>query len=73
MSTCFFFQSISLLESNDGKPLTSQWQRFLLNQFHDVLPGSCIKEVVADAIEIYMILLEELAGDNGKQLKWKGL
>uniref|UniRef100_A0A0R3S005 alpha-mannosidase n=1 Tax=Elaeophora elaphi TaxID=1147741 RepID=A0A0R3S005_9BILA len=67
-----FLQSMSLLESNDGKPLTSQWQRFLLNQFHDVLPGSCIKEVVADAVEIYTILLDELAADSGKQLKWKG-
>ncbi|CAG9530731.1 unnamed protein product, partial [Cercopithifilaria johnstoni] len=67
-----FLQSMSLLEFNDGKPLTSQWQRFLLNQFHDVLPGSCIKEVVADAVEIYIILLDELAVDGGKRLKWEG-
>ncbi|VBB30952.1 unnamed protein product [Acanthocheilonema viteae] len=67
-----FLQSMSLLEFNDGKPLTSHWQRFLLNQFHDVLPGSCIKEVVADAIEIYIILLDKLAADGGKQLKWEG-
>uniref|UniRef100_A0A1I7VP26 alpha-mannosidase n=1 Tax=Loa loa TaxID=7209 RepID=A0A1I7VP26_LOALO len=67
-----FLQSMSLLEFNVGKPLTSQWQRFLLNQFHDVLPGSCIKEVVDDAIKIYTILLDELAVDDGKKLKWKG-
>lgn len=64
---------MSLLEFNYGKPLASQWQRLLLNQFHDVLPGSCIKEVVADAIEIYIVLLNELATDDGKQLKWEGL
>ncbi|VDM92714.1 unnamed protein product, partial [Onchocerca ochengi] len=67
-----FLQSMSLLEFNEGKPLTSQWQSFLLNQFHDVLPGSCIKEVVTDAIEIYDNLLDELTVDGGKQLKWKG-
>ncbi|OZC06934.1 glycosyl hydrolase family 38 protein [Onchocerca flexuosa] len=67
-----FLQSISLLEFNEGKPLTSQWQSFLLNQFHDVLPGSCIKEVVTDAIEIFDNLLDELTVDGGKQLKWKG-
>ncbi|VIO88100.1 Uncharacterized protein BM_BM9778 [Brugia malayi] len=66
-----FLQSMSLLEFNESKSLTSQWQRFLLNQFHDVLPGSCIKEVVADAVEIYNVLLDELAADGGKQLKWK--
>lgn len=64
---------MSLLEFNEGKPLTSQWQRFLLNQFHDVLPGSCIKEVVADAVEIYNSLLDELSASGGKQLKWEGL
>lgn len=64
---------MSRLEFNKGKPLTSQWQRFLLNQFHDVLPGSCLKEVVADALEIYIALLDELAAKGGEQLKWEGL
>ncbi|VDK83362.1 unnamed protein product [Litomosoides sigmodontis] len=67
-----FLQSMSLLEFNCGKPLASQWQRLLLNQFHDVLPGSCIKEVVADAVEIYIVLLNELSADDGKELKWEG-
>lgn len=36
-----------------SKPvLDSCWKDFLLNQFHDVLPGSCTKEVVRDAIDI---------------------
>ena len=25
--------------------ILSLWQKFLLNQFHDVLPGSCIEQV----------------------------
>eukprot|EP00058_Branchiostoma_floridae_P001181 XP_002586669.1 hypothetical protein BRAFLDRAFT_131178 [Branchiostoma floridae] len=29
------------------------WRLFLLNQFHDVLPGSCIKAVVEDAVQYY--------------------
>lgn len=29
------------------------WKKFLLNQFHDVIPGSCIEQVVIDALEIY--------------------
>ncbi|KAM8972229.1 alpha-mannosidase 2C1 [Pelodytes ibericus] len=29
------------------------WRLLLLNQFHDVLPGSCIEQVVVDAIEYY--------------------
>lgn len=29
------------------------WKKFLLNQFHDVIPGSCIEQVVVDALEIY--------------------
>ncbi|KFU93081.1 Alpha-mannosidase 2C1, partial [Chaetura pelagica] len=29
------------------------WRLLLLNQFHDVLPGSCIQQVVEDALEYY--------------------
>lgn len=29
------------------------WEDLLLNQFHDVLPGSCIEEAAQDAHEIY--------------------
>ncbi|KAM6257615.1 alpha-mannosidase 2C1 isoform 2-T2 [Porphyrio hochstetteri] len=29
------------------------WRLLLLNQFHDVLPGSCIQLVVADALQYY--------------------
>ncbi|XP_038072171.1 alpha-mannosidase 2C1-like [Patiria miniata] len=33
--------------------LDHMWKGLLLNQFHDVLPGSCIKQVVEDAVKIY--------------------
>ena len=36
------------------------WKKFLLNQFHDVIPGSCIAQVVTDALELY----------KGSLLKW---
>ncbi|CAI8034231.1 Alpha-mannosidase 2C1 [Geodia barretti] len=29
------------------------WKKFLLNQFHDVLPGSCIEQVVKDSLAYY--------------------
>ncbi|VDM99376.1 unnamed protein product [Thelazia callipaeda] len=64
-------QSMSLLERNEGNTITSLWQRFLLNQFHDVLPGTCLKEVVTDAIKIYKSLLDELTVGNERELKWK--
>ncbi|XP_035663488.1 alpha-mannosidase 2C1-like [Branchiostoma floridae] len=36
-----------------SEPLSHMWRLFLLNQFHDVLPGSCIKAVVEDAVQYY--------------------
>ena len=41
------------------------WKKFLLNQFHDVIPGSCIKQVVSDALQIYK--------GNDKLLSWSQL
>lgn len=29
------------------------WKLLLLNQFHDILPGSCIKQAVDDALSSY--------------------
>ena len=31
----------------------AQWRRILLNQFHDVIPGSCIRQVVEDTDAMY--------------------
>ncbi|XP_022094007.1 alpha-mannosidase 2C1-like [Acanthaster planci] len=33
--------------------LDRMWKGLLLNQFHDVLPGTCIEQVVDDALMIY--------------------
>ena len=35
------------------KQLEDGWKKILLNQFHDILPGSSIKEVYDDAFKIY--------------------
>lgn len=51
------------------------WKRVLLNQFHDVIPGSCIELVVKDAWRIYQSVWNDLAGlqeqyinmDKGKE------
>ncbi|MBN1301960.1 MAG: alpha-mannosidase [Melioribacteraceae bacterium] len=33
--------------------INSAWKKILFNQFHDILPGSCIREVVLDADKDY--------------------
>ena len=46
--------------------LLENWKLILLNQFHDILPGSSIKEVYEDSKEDYEKVLEagcEMAGD----------
>ena len=67
--------SLSILQTGLGKPeriwcspllphlVSVLWFRLLLlNQFHDVLPGSCIQLVVEDALQYY----------TGKQGVWLG-
>ncbi|MBQ2774519.1 MAG: alpha-mannosidase [Clostridia bacterium] len=47
------------------------WKIILLNQFHDIIPGSSIKEVYDDSKEQYDKLLEEgraLAGETVKKI-----
>lgn len=46
-----------------AKELEEGWKKILLNQFHDILPGSSIKEVYNDAFRIY-----EEAYDTGKSI-----
>uniref|UniRef100_A0A4W5KT05 Glycoside hydrolase family 38 central domain-containing protein n=1 Tax=Hucho hucho TaxID=62062 RepID=A0A4W5KT05_9TELE len=36
-----------------SQPLQVLWRLLLLNQFHDVIPGSCIEMVVEDALRYY--------------------
>ena len=40
--------------------LEEAWKKTLFNQFHDILPGSCIKEVVVDAHRDYDWIEETL-------------
>ena len=45
--------------------LESSWQKTLLNQFHDILPGSSIKKVYEEALEAY----NEVISDSTKITK----
>ncbi|XP_071004833.1 alpha-mannosidase 2C1 [Oncorhynchus clarkii lewisi] len=36
-----------------SEPLQILWRQLLLNQFHDVIPGTCIEMVVEDAMRYY--------------------
>lgn len=40
---------------NYNNLLKKAWKKVLFNQFHDILPGSCTKEVVDDALEFYEV------------------
>ncbi|VDK58819.1 unnamed protein product [Anisakis simplex] len=64
-----FVQAMIRLEGGHARSLSDEWKDLLLNQFHDVLPGTCIKEVIEDALNIYDQLLEKLTFDNGSGLK----
>ena len=55
-------------ENNKGK-LTELYKIFLINQFHDILPGSHIHPVYCDAMADYETVEKELdviIGNNGK-------
>ncbi len=57
----FFYREVELLNawasiygmSSRQEQLHEGWSRILLNQFHDVLPGSSIREVYEDTERIY--------------------
>ena len=46
-------QKVLLGGKYPAKQLEKGWKNILLNQFHDILPGSSIKEVYDDAFRIY--------------------
>lgn len=57
-----------MLTGKDEYPLSrinEMWEDVLLNQFHDVLPGSSIRQVYEDTDKMYAILQEK----GGKLLK----
>eukprot|EP00057_Strongylocentrotus_purpuratus_P008830 XP_011663304.1 PREDICTED: alpha-mannosidase 2C1 [Strongylocentrotus purpuratus] len=51
------------------KTISEKWKRLLLHQFHDVLPGSCIREVVEDALSDMQALSEELDTEKKNLVK----
>ncbi|XP_063782374.1 alpha-mannosidase 2C1 [Pseudophryne corroboree] len=63
-----FLSSIALAHEESfmypADKLQHLWRLLLLNQFHDVLPGSCIQQVVEDAIGYY----EEIRTEGAKLL-----
>ncbi|MDF2881745.1 MAG: Alpha-mannosidase [Clostridiaceae bacterium] len=57
------FSSVASILGSENYPqqkINSAWQKTLLNQFHDVLPGSAIAPVYADAFNDAEIALNEL-------------
>lgn len=58
--------SLNMLISGTPYPqneINSGWKGILLNQFHDILPGSSIKEVYEDSLKQYIKIIE-----NGNSL-----
>lgn len=52
---------LSLIRGEDNsEKLTSLYKKFLVNQFHDILPGSHIRPVYEDAISDYVEIEKEL-------------
>ena len=50
-----------------AKELDAMWKKVLLNQFHDILPGSSIHEVYEVTKEEYAQLAEQLAAMSGER------
>lgn len=62
--------SLAMIEGNSYPydNIKDSWENILLNQFHDIIPGSSIKEVYDVTAEEYKILLE-----NGNKVLDDGL
>ncbi len=66
---------VSVLRMKEGKAYPQEeiekaYKRFLLNQFHDILPGSHINPVYQDAIEDYEVVdkaLSEILAESGSK------
>lgn len=56
------------LYAYDKKNLAERWETVLLNQFHDVLPGSSIKEVYTVTDKEYGELFNYADGETAKEL-----
>lgn len=71
-----FWNAVSLIEGKPAiktKEIRDLWKKILVNQFHDILPGTSIKRVYDDALEDYGYvqgqtgqLLDSIYGGLGK-------
>jgi len=65
---CLETESLSLInkllfgESYHKAEFDKNWKRLLLNQFHDIIPGSSIKEVYEDSDRDYEAVYTEVGG-----------
>ena len=61
---------VSIMRGEDNqKQITELYKKFLINQFHDILPGSHIHPVFEDAMKDYAEIekaLDEIIGDSGR-------
>jgi alpha-mannosidase len=68
LETAEKFASFSQL-TYPADELENAWKKTLFNQFHDILPGSCIQEVVADAHTDYDWIEETANGVLDRSLR----
>lgn len=57
-------------ESWDDEALRQIYKKFLVNQFHDILPGSHIHPVYEDAIQDYALVRQAVTGLLGDGEEW---
>ena len=54
-------EALAALTGDDSRPVLEQhWRDVLLNQFHDIIPGSSIARVNREAVETYERIEAEL-------------
>lgn len=46
------------------------WQKVLFNQFHDILPGSCVADSCHQALGFFQEALCYIAGNANRSMKW---
>lgn len=60
-----FVQSILFITNKrQYQSFAEEWKKLLLNQFHDVLPGTSINDVYIDANKLYRQVCERLLRDD---------
>ncbi|CAL8089914.1 unnamed protein product [Orchesella dallaii] len=73
IDTLLLNESGTTPESTDTQWIEDCWKGLLLNQFHDVIPGSCIEQVVHDALEIYHKAFSQIEEFIFKDSRRRGL